>query len=222
MSKTIIRPIIFLIALIGIAGCSTAPDVSRSNAPQFQVSERSLSSFDLEFRQDVTETVNFDFDQVVLSSDAKTYLNEQAEWMIEHYFIKFSVYGHTDKVGNMSYNMDLGMRRAETVIAYLVSRGVNGARLSAMTSLGEEMPVVETDLRNLENRRVTTFVNGVLDPAQLVEGTSPPAIPVVEGVPPTGKPPIESKEKMDAGRGNGDDGGDPGESEGRNNGGDEV
>ena len=41
------------------------------------------------------------------------------------------VEGHTDQQGNDAYNMDLSIRRAATVMRYLVSQGIAESRLTS-------------------------------------------------------------------------------------------
>jgi len=48
--------------------------------------------------------------------------------------------------GSDTYNQQLGMRRSKVAVAYLVSKGINAKRLQAIITMGEEMPMVDTDL----------------------------------------------------------------------------
>jgi outer membrane protein OmpA-like peptidoglycan-associated protein len=65
------------------------------------------------------------------------------------------VIGHTDSRGSDAYNQDLSERRAIAVSNYLVSRGVNQARLAAFGQ-GESQPVASNDTAEgrAANRRV--------------------------------------------------------------------
>lgn len=102
--------------------------------------------------------VHFGFDLDRLDAQAKRKLNRQAAFIRRNKEIVFAVVGHTDKVGNRAYNEALGMRRAMQVVDYLVERGVRRDQLRAMTSRGEDQPVVATLDRERLNRRVETVV----------------------------------------------------------------
>lgn len=73
------------------------------------------------------------------------------------------VVGHADERADAAYNLDLGKRRAASVKAALVAKGLDGTRLMVM-SHGEKHPLVEDADTKLEyhlNRRVTFDVEGV-------------------------------------------------------------
>jgi len=65
------------------------------------------------------------------------------------------VAGHTDNVGDASYNRQLSQRRASAVAQYLVSRGVAEARIMTAAG-GEEHPIASnsTEQGRAANRRV--------------------------------------------------------------------
>lgn len=66
----------------------------------------------------------------------------------------FEVQGHTDARGAADVNQRLSQRRAESVVAYLVSNGIAGDRLLAR-GYGESRPMM-SDPRHPQNRRVET------------------------------------------------------------------
>ena len=81
-------------------------------------------------------------------NDVVTILNENPTYKVQ-------IDGHTDFQGNDDYNLDLSNRRAASVKAYLVSKGIAEARLSSM-GYGETKPVADnkTAKGRAENRRV--------------------------------------------------------------------
>ena len=112
------------------------------------------------FQAEAPTVVTFEFNKSDLTPQAMSALDQQASWILQFPEIRFSVYGHADKVGSNAYNYNLGLRRAQTVVAYLVSRGVNGARLQALVSYGETRPVINTSSPEERNRRAVTEVSG--------------------------------------------------------------
>lgn len=112
------------------------------------------------FEAEAPTVVTFEFDKSDLTPQAMTALDSQASWILQFPEIRFSVYGHADKVGSNEYNYSLGLRRAQTVVAYLVSKGVNGSRLQALVSYGETRPVINTSSPEERNRRAVTEVSG--------------------------------------------------------------
>jgi len=112
------------------------------------------------FRAAAEDTVTFEFNSASLDGAARTALDGQAKWLKEHPHVRMTIVGHTDLVGSEGYNDRLGLRRARSVVAYLVSRGVGRSRLDAVESRGEREPVVQTEDRERRNRRSVTSVAG--------------------------------------------------------------
>lgn len=100
-------------------------------------------------------TVNFAFDSSNLTPQAKSNLDKLVEVFKQYPDTNLSVFGYTDSVGKDDYNLKLSERRANSVIAYLVSNGISRSRLSAK-GLGEANPVAsnETTAGRAQNRRV--------------------------------------------------------------------
>ena len=147
-------------AALTVSGCAFTPETSRGVAD----SERSGSISRLsggissEARQQnrTSLIINFAFDSDQLDSGSMSKLDRQAAWILATPNARFSVTGHTDKVGDRAYNNDIGMRRAEAAVNYLAAKGIDQSRLVALISEGETRPVVDTLARERLNRRVET------------------------------------------------------------------
>lgn len=65
------------------------------------------------------------------------------------------VRGYTDSTGGYQYNVDLSVKRAQSVATYLVNQGVAGARVGAY-GFGPEQPIASNDTKEgrAMNRRV--------------------------------------------------------------------
>ncbi|MBT8425381.1 MAG: OmpA family protein [Silicimonas sp.] len=151
-----------------ISGCAAPQslETSRSSTAILVPTPAAVSALSRKFRAETPYIVNFGFDSDRLDAQALAELDSQADWIIDHPNVKFRVYGHTDRVGHHDYNAALGLRRAEQVVAYFMSRGISEDRLEAMASFGEDLPLVETDAAEPMNRRTMTDVIGFLVPVQ--------------------------------------------------------
>ena len=90
-----------------------------------------------------------------LTKTAKTELDKAAKIMNEHPDIKVSVEGHTDNTGRAALNQTLSEKRAASVKAYIVSKGVAADRL-VTKGFGSGKPVGsnKTTAGRALNRRV--------------------------------------------------------------------
>lgn len=84
--------------------------------------------------------VLFDYDSYDLSSDGRSTLQSNANWLRNNSLVRVEIEGHCDERGTVEYNLALGAKRAKAVRDYLVSLGVSPERLSTI-SYGEELPL---------------------------------------------------------------------------------
>lgn len=100
-------------------------------------------------------TVNFDFNSAALTTVSKSNLDKLAGVLVQYPDTNINVYGHTDSKGTDEYNLTLSQKRANSVIDYLVSKGIARTRLNAM-GMGEKDPIAtnETEAGRAQNRRV--------------------------------------------------------------------
>jgi OmpA-OmpF porin, OOP family len=87
-------------------------------------------------------TVNFDFDRYVIRPDARTKLDDLVGKMRNVTLEVIIAVGHADRLGSDAYNMKLSVRRADSVKAYLVSKGITASRVYT-EGKGERQPVKE-------------------------------------------------------------------------------
>lgn len=120
------------------------------------------------FNAEVPDTINFEFNSSVLTEEAMAVLRKQANFIRQFPEVRFRVFGHTDLVGSAAYNQKLGLRRAQAVVAYLASIGVDKSRVEAVVSYGKTRPLIQTSEPELRNRRTVTEVSGFVDSHPLV------------------------------------------------------
>lgn len=114
----------------------------------------------------VLKDVYFDFDRWDIRNDAKKSLDELATFMNTNYSVKLEIDSHTDCRGESAYNLNLSIKRAESVVQYLISKGIDSVRLISKGS-GESDPSVPcncslcTEEEHQLNRRSTfTVISG--------------------------------------------------------------
>ena len=112
-----------------------------------------------EFLVSVGDRVFFETDSSNLTPTAVATLDKQAAWLGKYNQYRIMIEGHADERGTREYNIALGARRAAVVVNYLVSRGVNGGRITSK-SFGKERPVaICNDISCWsQNRRAVTVV----------------------------------------------------------------
>lgn len=93
-----------------------------------------------DFEVNVGDKVYFDLDQYRLGLDSQEVLQRQAAWLATYPGVKILVAGNCDERGTREYNLALGERRASVVKDYLVSLGVDPARIETV-SYGKERPL---------------------------------------------------------------------------------
>jgi OmpA-OmpF porin, OOP family len=94
--------------------------------------------------------IHFDFDKSDLRPEAKAELDKLAQTLDASKEYEIIVGGHTCNIGTEEYNMGLSERRAQEVVKYLLSKGVNNAYVGS-NNYGETKPAVPND--SMENRK---------------------------------------------------------------------
>jgi outer membrane protein OmpA-like peptidoglycan-associated protein len=97
----------------------------------------------------------FDSNSDVVRADAKDKLIEVVQWMKEHPGNGIIVEGHTDSIGGRDFNLNLSLRRAQSVKNFLVNQGAR-ASLISIDGYGYSRPVASNDTPEgrQRNRRV--------------------------------------------------------------------
>ncbi|MBU3614088.1 OmpA family protein [Polynucleobacter sp. Latsch14-2] len=103
----------------------------------------------------------YDFNKSDLKPEGKATLDKIAADLNKIKLEVIIAVGNTDSVGTDAYNMALGQRRAQSVKAYLTSKGVDGSRIYT-ESKGKSNPVASnaTAEGRAKNRRTDIEVVG--------------------------------------------------------------
>jgi outer membrane protein OmpA-like peptidoglycan-associated protein len=106
--------------------------------------------------------VLFDTGKADLNPGASRNLDQLVVFLTDHPERRVEIDGYTDNVGTDSYNLNLSERRADTVKAVLVNRGIDSTRIVAR-GYGKDFGIasnVDSGGRQL-NRRVEIVIGGV-------------------------------------------------------------
>lgn len=109
----------------------------------------------------LTAEALFDFDKAVLKPEGKKHLDSLVGQIHSIHMEVLIAVGYTDSVGSVAYNKGLSIRRAETVKAYLVSKGIDSSRIYT-EGRGKTQPVASNanPQGRVLNRRVEIEVVG--------------------------------------------------------------
>jgi len=105
----------------------------------------------------ISDTVHFDTDRYNIDTADQGVLQSQAQWLARYPGKMVTIEGHCDERGTRDYNIALGERRANAAKNYLVSVGVDAARITTV-SYGKERPIAlgSDESSWAKNRRAVT------------------------------------------------------------------
>jgi uncharacterized protein (TIGR03382 family) len=123
--------------------------------------------------------IEFKFDTAIMLPGAETYLNQVLEILKKHpEVLKVEIQGHTSSEGGAEYNLRLSNDRAKAVYAWLVERGIDGARL-VPHGYGLTQPIRpnDTEPHRQRNRRVQFRMLEQMPGTAPLGGAAPPYAP---------------------------------------------
>ncbi len=103
----------------------------------------------------VLHGVQFDTGKATLTADSYARLDSVVEYMTHKPTARIEISGHTDNVGNAARNKKLSDQRARACRDYLVSKGIDGARIETVGH-GSDRPIAsnDTEAGRQQNRRI--------------------------------------------------------------------
>lgn len=117
----------------------------------------------------IIEHIYYDFDKAYIRSDAEEPLSELIKILEDNPNLIVEIGSHTDARGSNRYNMRLSSRRAESVVRYLIRKGISKNRLQAK-GYGENQPTNDcvdevpcSEEKHQRNRRTEFRVVGTVD-----------------------------------------------------------
>jgi outer membrane protein OmpA-like peptidoglycan-associated protein len=92
----------------------------------------------------ILRNIYFDFEKASFTTEAYPELNKLLAMIEQNSSLTVEISGHTDSYGSNSINLRLSKRRAEAVKDYLVKKGVDARRITAV-GYGETKPLASND-----------------------------------------------------------------------------
>ena len=110
--------------------------------------------------RDYAKTIVFDTGKTTIKTQSAGVLDDIIAILNEYSNAKFNIEGHTDSTGSAKLNQKLSEGRANSVMDYLTSNGIDASRLNA-AGYGEDKPISTNDTRagRRANRRVEINLN---------------------------------------------------------------
>lgn len=138
-----------LAVLLGLSACASKPETTATDTlpvqqPVQQVEkapEGPVPGSEADLIQNVGQLVYFGYNEHTLTAEAQQVLSRQAAWLKEYPETRIKLAGNCDERGTREYNFALGARRANAAKAFLVSKGIDAARITTI-SYGKERPEV--------------------------------------------------------------------------------
>lgn len=87
------------------------------------------------------DNIFYDYNMATLREESYPALDDLVSLLKDNPYCAIELSAHTDRVGSQSFNLDLSQRRAESVVNYLISQGIEPERLTPV-GYGKEMPVI--------------------------------------------------------------------------------
>jgi OmpA-OmpF porin, OOP family len=117
-------------------------------------------SVDIEFdppKEFALDNVEFDFGKATLRPSSYPTLDELVEYLQRKEDERVEIGGHTDNIGTAAKNLKLSQERAQSIVNYLISKGIGAERLVAK-GYGATDPVAENNSEEGRQRNRRTEV----------------------------------------------------------------
>jgi peptidoglycan-associated lipoprotein len=119
----------------------------------------------------VLDNIYYDFDRAEIRPDAALELDKLVSILKDNPQIVIELSSHTDNRGEVTYNIDLSQRRAESAVSYIISKGIRERRITAR-GYGENRPIIPnatTEEEHQVNRRTEFKVTEITPEASIIE-----------------------------------------------------
>jgi outer membrane protein OmpA-like peptidoglycan-associated protein len=142
------------------AGVPVQPPFTEETVPLVQLRENEAAADSAEAAARLKPVNDYTVSHAELSAVQKQKWDENIAVLNMYPNMKVFIYGHTCNLGNAAINERIGKQRAETVKAYLLSKGIAADRILGTASKRDTEPTVPNDTE--ANRRLNRMVELVV------------------------------------------------------------
>jgi OOP family OmpA-OmpF porin len=145
-----------LMVLVGLAGCKTTVMFEQTDFTPLTVTASPPSPERKVEKIEIRETIQFETNKAKIKKRSHVILDEVVKVMQTRTGItKVRIEGHTDSTGDAAKNRTLSQERAQSVLNYLVKKGIARHRLEAK-GYGPDKPIADNNSPEgrKKNRRV--------------------------------------------------------------------
>jgi len=115
----------------------------------------------------VVNNILYDYGYATLRPESITVLDGLVKTMVDNPKVVIELSAHTDSIGSDAYNLKLSQDRAQSCVDYMLSKGINATRISAV-GYGRSKPIAPNSLPSGQdnpdgrqlNRRIEFVVKG--------------------------------------------------------------
>ncbi|NLJ83142.1 MAG: OmpA family protein [Bacteroidales bacterium] len=121
----------------------------------YQEIEQTLELIKIQVGKEIVlNNIFFEFNKATLLPESMSELDNVYKLLVDNPDIKVEISGHTDNVGSAAYNKKLSQERANSVVNYLIKKGIKNERLIAV-GYGFDKPIAPntTEEGRQKNRR---------------------------------------------------------------------
>ncbi len=141
---------------VEVAKVSLVPSIPVISELKFEIKEDTFNINDIQVDTAIIlKNIVFDFNKYDLLPQSFNELNKLYHLMLTNPGLRIKLEGHTDNIGGYLFNLQLSLKRVESVASWLIEKGINADRLE-FAGYSYTIPIAtnDTDEGRKLNRRV--------------------------------------------------------------------
>lgn len=96
--------------------------------------------------------IKFEFDKAVIKQESFEFLDSMVSFLNRNKSIHLDVQNHTDSRAQPKYSTNITQRRAQAVVSYLVSKGIEKDRLIPKGYFNKKLLISEVEIKAMKSK----------------------------------------------------------------------